>query len=113
MPTVIGADVVVGHGAVVHAATVKDACLIAIRATVLSGAVIGEGSIVGAGAVVTEGKVIPPRSLVLGVPGRVVRQIDDEQAAKVREQAARYVAYARAYRAHVGQRQADGCETER
>ena len=102
MPTVIGADVVVGHGAIVHAATVEDGCLIGIRATVLSGAVIGRGSIVGAGAVVTEGKIIPPRSLVLGVPGRVVRQIDDAQAAKVREQAARYVAYAEMYRARMG-----------
>lgn len=104
MPTVIGAGVVVGHGAIVHAATVEDECLIAIRATVLSGAVIGRGSIVGAGAVVTEGKIIPPRSLVLGVPGRVVRQIDDEQAAKVREQAARYVAYAELYQARTTQR---------
>ena len=102
MPTAIGAEVVIGHGAVVHAATVEDGCLIAIRATVLSGAVIGRDSIVGAGAVVTEGKIIPPRSLVLGVPGRVVRQIDDAQAAKVREQAARYVAYAELYRARMG-----------
>ncbi len=102
MPTVIGADVVIGHGAIVHAATVEDGCLIAIGATVLSGAVIGRGSIVGAGAVVTEGKVIPPRSLVLGVPGRVVRQVDDAQVAKVREQAARYAAYAEVYRARVG-----------
>jgi carbonic anhydrase/acetyltransferase-like protein (isoleucine patch superfamily) len=102
MPTVVGADVVIGHGAVVHAATVEDGCLIAIRATVLSGAVVGEGSIVGAGAIVTEGRVIPPRSLVLGVPGRVVRQIDDMQAAQVREQAARYVAYAGLYRAQRG-----------
>jgi carbonic anhydrase/acetyltransferase-like protein (isoleucine patch superfamily) len=97
MPTRIGADVVMGHGAIVHAATVQDRCLIAIRATVLSGAVVGEGSIVGAGAVVTEGKVIPPRSLVLGVPGRVVREIDDAQVAKIREQAARYVTYAKVY----------------
>lgn len=101
MPTRIGADVVLGHGAIVHAATVEDGCLIAIRATVLSGAVIGRESIVGAGAVVTEGKVIPPRSLVLGVPGRVVREIDDAQAAKVREQAARYVAYAELYRTRI------------
>ena len=98
MPTIVGADVVIGHGAIVHAATVADGCLIAIRSTVLSGAKIGEGSIIGAGAVVTEGKVIPPRSLVLGVPGRVVREISDEQAFQVRAQAARYVAYSQAYR---------------
>jgi carbonic anhydrase/acetyltransferase-like protein (isoleucine patch superfamily) len=97
MPTHIGSDVVIGHGAVVHAATVEDGCLIGIRATVLSGAVIGEGSIVGAGALVTEGKVIPPRSLVLGVPGRIVRDIDDEQARKIVRQAARYVTYAQEY----------------
>jgi carbonic anhydrase/acetyltransferase-like protein (isoleucine patch superfamily) len=97
MPTRIGADVVIGHGAVIHAATVQDGCLIGIRATVLSGAVIGEGSIVGAGALVTEGKVIPPRSLVLGVPGRIVRQIDDEQADQILKQATRYVAYAKEY----------------
>jgi carbonic anhydrase/acetyltransferase-like protein (isoleucine patch superfamily) len=103
MPTRIGSDVVIGHGAVVHAATVGDGCLIAIRATVLSGAVIGEGSIVGAGALVTEGKVIPPRSLVLGIPGRVVRRVEDAEAAKVREQAARYVAYARLHGAQDGQ----------
>lgn len=100
MPTVIGEDVVLGHGAVVHAATVESGCLIAIRATVLSGAVIGEGSIVGAGAVIPEGRIIPPRSLVLGVPGRVVREISEEQAAQVREQAARYVAYSRVYQSH-------------
>lgn len=98
MPTVIGADVVIGHGAIIHAATVADGCLIAIRSTVLSGAEIGEGSIIGAGAVVTEGKIIPPRSLVLGVPGRVVREVSDERALQVRAQAARYVAYSRAYR---------------
>jgi carbonic anhydrase/acetyltransferase-like protein (isoleucine patch superfamily) len=97
MPTRIGTGVVIGHGAVIHAATVHDSCLVAIRATVLSGAVVGKESIIGAGALVTEGKVIPPRSLVLGVPGRVVREIDDEQAAKIREQAARYVTYAKLY----------------
>jgi carbonic anhydrase/acetyltransferase-like protein (isoleucine patch superfamily) len=98
MPTEIGADVVIGHGAIVHAATVEDRCLIAIRSAVLSGAVIGEGSIVGAGAVVTEGKIIPPHSLVLGVPGRVVREVSEEQVSKVLEQAARYVAYSSVYR---------------
>jgi carbonic anhydrase/acetyltransferase-like protein (isoleucine patch superfamily) len=103
MPCVIGADVVVGHGAIIHAATVRDGCLIAIRSTVLSGAVIGAGSVVGAGAVVTEGMEIPPRSLVLGIPGRVVREIDDKQAAQICEQAARYVAYSRVYRSLSGE----------
>jgi len=101
MPTTIGSDVVIGHGAIVHAATVGDGCLIAIRSTVLSGAVIGEGSIIGAGAVVTEGKEIPPRSLVLGVPGRVIKELAPEQVARIRKQAARYVAYSRRYMAEL------------
>ncbi len=98
IPARIGENVVVGHGAIIHGATVEDNSLIAIRATVLSGAVIGAGSIVGAGAVVTEGQVIPPRSLVLGVPGRVVRPVSDQQAAKIRALAGRYVAYSQGYK---------------
>lgn len=98
-PALIGADVVVGHGAIIHGATVEDGCLIAIRATVLSGAVIGAGSIVGAGTVVTEGAVIPPHSLVLGVPGKVRRALSDQEAAQIRALAGRYVLYSRGYMA--------------
>ena len=97
MPTTLGVELVVGHGAVIHAATVQDGCLVAIRAVVLSGAVIGEGAIVGAGAIVKENTVVPPRSLVLGVPGRVVRQVTDGEAQAVRDLAGRYVAYSREY----------------
>jgi len=99
MPTLIGCEVVVGHGAVIHAATVGEGCLIGIRAAVLSEAEIGQESIVGAGSVIREGERIPARSLVVGVPGRVVRQVSDDEAAAVRALAARYVAYARRYRA--------------
>ncbi|MBN1933716.1 MAG: gamma carbonic anhydrase family protein [Anaerolineae bacterium] len=98
-PATIGADVVVGHGAIIHGATVENGCLIAIRATVLSGAVVGTESIVGAGAVVTEDAVIPPRSLVLGVPGKVRRTLTDEEAAQIRALAERYVIYSRGYMA--------------
>ncbi len=98
-PARLGADIVVGHGAVIHAAVVEDGCLIAIRSTVLSGAVIGRESIIGAGALVPEGMVVPPRSLVLGVPGKVRRQVSDQEAARIHELAARYVAYSRAYQA--------------
>ncbi len=77
-PAVIGEDCVVGHQACVHACTVGHRCLIGIRSVILTGAQIGDECIIGAGAVVTEGKVIPPRSLVLGVPGKVVRQVTDE-----------------------------------
>ena len=71
-PTVLGDDVSVGHNAVVHSATLEDGVLIGMGAVVLDGALVGAGSTVGAGAVVTKGTVIPPNSLVLGVPGRVV-----------------------------------------
>ncbi|HEY8475855.1 MAG TPA: gamma carbonic anhydrase family protein [Chloroflexota bacterium] len=78
-PTTLGDFVSLGHGAIVHACTVEDHVLVGMRAVVLTGCVIGSGSIIGAGSIVTEGKVIPPRSLVLGVPGRVVREVTDEE----------------------------------
>ncbi len=96
-PAVIGADVTVGHGAVVHGARVGDNCIIGIRAVLLNGAVIGENSIVGAGALVTEGKVFPPGSLILGMPARVVRALTDEEIAGNRLSAARYVERAAAF----------------
>ena len=90
LPTVVGRQVVVGHRAVVHGCVVEDGCLIGMGAVLLNGCRIGAGSIVGAGALVTEGKVIPPRSLVVGVPGRVVRTVTDEEAAAVRANAEDY-----------------------
>lgn len=90
-PTVVGADVVVGHRAVLHGCTVGDGCLIGIQATLLDGAVIGHGSVVGAGALVTAGTVIPPRSLVLGSPGKVVKTLADDAEAFHVALAAKYV----------------------
>lgn len=72
-PTVIGDYVSVAHGAVLHACTVADLCLIGIHATVMDGAVIGEGSLIGAHTLVREGTVIPPNSVVVGVPGKVIK----------------------------------------
>jgi gamma-carbonic anhydrase len=74
-PTVVGADVVVGHRAVLHGCTIGDRCLVGIQATVLDGAVVGAGSIIGAGALIPAGREIPPNSLVLGMPGKVVRTL--------------------------------------
>ena len=96
-PVEIGNDVTVGHGAIIHGARVADEVLIAMRATVLSGAVIGRRSIVGAGAVVPERAVIPEGSLVLGVPGKIVRSITEREIDRVLENARIYLAYARAY----------------
>jgi carbonic anhydrase/acetyltransferase-like protein (isoleucine patch superfamily) len=87
----IGADVVVGHRAMIHACRVEDACLIGMQATILDQAVIGAGSIVGAGALVTQRTVIPPRSLVLGAPARVVRPLGPDTEALHRALAAKYV----------------------
>ena len=78
---VVGEYVTVGHGAILHGCTVEDRCLIGMNAVVLDKAVIGEGSIVGAGAVVGSGTVIPPRSLVVGIPGKVKRTLTDEDIA--------------------------------
>ncbi len=77
-PLVVGHRVSVGHGAVIHGCTIEDDCLIGIGATVLDGAVVGKGSVIAASALVTPGMVIPPRSLVMGIPGKVVREIDDD-----------------------------------
>jgi len=90
-PCVIGADVIVGHRAMLHACRVEDACLIGMQATVLDDAVIGAGSVIGAGAVVTQRTVIPPRSLVLGVPGKVVKTLTEAEEAFHRAHAAKYV----------------------
>ncbi|MBI5564501.1 MAG: gamma carbonic anhydrase family protein [Chloroflexi bacterium] len=97
-PCTIGNGVTIGHRAVVHGALVEDDVLIGIGAIVLSGAKIGHESILGAGTLVTGGTVVPPRSLVLGVPGRVVRSLSDEEVASIKNGAARYVQYSAQYR---------------
>jgi carbonic anhydrase/acetyltransferase-like protein (isoleucine patch superfamily) len=97
-PARIGAGVSVGHGAIVHGATIEDDCLIGMSATVLNGAVVGRGSLVAAGSVVLEGAVIPPGSLVAGVPGKVVRQLTDEEHQAIRQNALTYQELGRTYR---------------
>lgn len=98
-PLRIGADVTVGHKAILHGCTVGDGALIGMGATILNGAVIGEGALIGAGALVAEGKQIPPGALVMGAPGRVVRQLDEAAIAGLRQSAARYRANAARFRA--------------
>jgi len=91
MPTVIGEDCVIGHRAIVHGAVLEDGVLVGMGAIVLNGARVGSGSLIGAGALVTEGSVIPPGSLVLGMPGKVVRQLDAGARDVIRANATRYV----------------------
>ncbi|WP_342677178.1 gamma carbonic anhydrase family protein [Methanofollis sp. UBA420] len=97
-PTLIGDRVSIGHGAIVHGCTISDEVLVGMGAIVMNGAVVGEGSIIGAGAVVTEGKVIPPGSVVLGVPGKIVKEVDEAQREHIRENAKVYVEMAGRYR---------------
>lgn len=90
-PVRVGDRVTIGHRAVIHGCTIGDDCLIGIGAIVLNGAIIGTGSVIGAGAVVPEGMKVPPGSLVLGVPGKVVREVDAELREKIEHGAATYV----------------------
>ena len=96
-PLILKDHVTVGHGAVLHGCTIESHCLIGMRVTILNDAVVGEHSIVGAGALITERTVIPPRSLVLGMPAKVTRELTDEEAAGIDEYAKRYYEYKETY----------------
>lgn len=97
VPNVIGSEVTIGHRCVLHGARVGDRCLIGMGAILLGHSVIGEGSIIGAGAVVKEGMEVPPRSLVVGVPGRVVREVSTEELELIGKSAQGYVDKIRLY----------------
>lgn len=96
-PTTIGDRVTIGHSAVVHGCTIENEVLIGIGSIILDHAVVGSQSIVGAGALVTGGLEIPPRSMVLGVPARVVRPLTDEEVATLADYASNYVRYKNIY----------------
>ena len=96
-PVRIGDRVTVGHSAVIHGCTVEDRVLVGIGAILLDGVVIGSDSIVGAGALVTQRTRIPPRSMVLGRPARVVRELTDEEVATIDEYASNYQRYRAIY----------------
>ena len=97
-PCIVGEHVTIGHGAIVHACTVEDDALIGMGATVLHGARIGKGAMVAAGALVPMGREIPPYSLAVGVPARVVRMLTPEEIEHNEKNAAEYVAEAWEYR---------------
>lgn len=100
-PSVIGARVTIGHKAMIHACTIEDECLVGMSSTILDGAVVGTGSIVGAGALVTRRMIIPPGSLVLGVPAKVIRPVTPQESERIRGLAKKYVAVARAHKARL------------
>ena len=96
-PLVIGSDVTVGHNVVLHGCTIKDRVLIGCGAIIMDGAVIGEDSVVGAGALVTENKIVPPKSLILGSPARVIRPVNAKELDWIKESAQNYIKYAGQY----------------
>lgn len=89
-PVTLGEGVSVGHGAVVHGATIGDHVLVGMNATVMNGAVIGDEVLVAAGALVTEGMQVPPRTLVAGVPAKVRRELTDGEVERLHRNAAVY-----------------------
>lgn len=96
-PVLIGNDVSVGHGAILHGCTLRNQVLVGMGAIVLNGAEVGEGSVIGAGAVVTEGMKVPPGSVVVGIPGKIIKPATDEQKKHILANAASYVELAGEY----------------
>src|SRR5262245_38901332 len=101
-PCSIGDRVTLGHGAIVHGATVEDDCLIGMRAVVMNGAKIGRGSIVAVGSIVTEGTEVPPGSIAMGQPAKVRRAVTERDLGRIRHGAEHYVVAGREDRANIG-----------
>lgn len=96
-PAVIGEGCTIGHRAMIHGCRIGSNSLIGMGATILNGAVIGNNCLIGAGALITEGKTIPDNSLVMGAPGKVVRELDDNAVAMLKASAEHYVVNARRF----------------
>lgn len=101
VPLTIGSDVTVGHLVMLHGCTIGDGSLIGIKSVILNGAVIGRDCLIGANSLIPEGKVIPERSLVMGSPGKVVRQLTDDDVARLRHAAAHYLEHWRHHAAEL------------
>lgn len=97
-PLTIGENCTIGHKALLHGCTIGDNTLIGMGAMVMNGAVVGKNCLIGAGALITENKVIPDGSLVMGAPGKVVRQLDEEAIARITDSALRYQANAQRFK---------------
>ena len=111
--TIIGNRVTVGHSAVLHGCTISDRCLIGIGAIILDNVTIGEESFIAAGSLVTPGTVIPPRSMVMGAPAKVRRQVTDEEVARIDQHWQHYIEYKNSYIADFGLRIADSVPSRR
>jgi len=97
-PAIVGDDCVIGHNAIVHGCEIGDGCLVGMGATILNGARVAGGSIVAADALVPENKEFPPRSLIVGVPAKRVKDVSDEQTADIARGVSTYVERAAAHR---------------
>ena len=97
-PTIIESDVSIAHGAMIHGCHIKKGALIGIGAIVLDGAVVGEEALIGAGAVVREGFVVPPRVLIAGVPGKIIRDLTEQEIERVTSTIPNYTKYVSEYR---------------
>ncbi len=95
--TYIGDNVTVGHRVMLHGCTIGNACLIGMSSTVLDGAIIGQESLVGAGSLVTQNKIFPPRSLIMGSPAKVIRELSDEEVESLYLSAKNYVKFKDTY----------------
>jgi len=96
-PTNIGSGVTVGHGAIIHGCTIEDDCLIGMGAILMDDAIIGEGSLIGAGALIPPNMIIPENSLVVGSPGKVIRQIKEVEREMILERPQEYIDLASIY----------------
>ncbi len=101
-PVTVGDEVTFGHGVMAHGCTIGDLCLLGIGCVLLDGAEIGRGSVIGGGAVVPPGTIVPPHSLVVGVPGKVVKDLGPGSAERNRDFSDGYVEYALRYRGRGG-----------
>ncbi|MFZ0640488.1 MAG: gamma carbonic anhydrase family protein [Candidatus Acidiferrales bacterium] len=96
-PLILGDNVTIGHGVILHGCTIESRCLIGMGSIILNGAKIGAGSIVAAGTLVTEGAIVPPGSLFMGHPGKLRRTLTDADQRSVDDYASRYVSYKDSY----------------
>jgi len=112
MPCTVGSRVGVGHRAILHGCTVEDDCLVGMGAMLLNRVKLGAGSVVGAGAVITENTEIPPGSLVLGVPGKVVREVDEDLRFRSGETVRHYLELAKMHKSGQVKKHAESTVTD-
>lgn len=94
---IIGDNVTIGHGAIIHGCTIEDNCLIGMGAIILNGAIIKKNSIIGAGALVTQNKIIPENSMAMGAPAKVIRELTKEEILNIEESSKHYVELSKNY----------------